>query len=194
MDPFIAYQQYNSLRLHFTTESYDYLKYGGKTKNTATVAAHRKFLANKQKMLYTQLSRQSDSEGLVLSNLLHNPKAFIADIVSSDGQDIYTAWKTRQARLMFQLETELSANDNWRKMVAFSDNGLPHIISEYIAGRISPETVAIIDSFAKRLDDWAKLDHPLMNNVQLRLRKYRPFVRFDKTRAKAVIGKLVGAK
>ena len=95
---------------------------------------------------------------------------------------------------MYQLEQELDADENWRKMVAFNDNGLPHIISEYIAGRISPETVVIVDSFAKRLDDWAKLDHPLMKNVQLRLRKYRPFVEFDKTRAKKVIGKLVGAK
>ena len=194
MDPFVAYQQYNALRLHFTTESYDYLKYGGKTASTKTVAAHQKFLANKQKNLYHMLSRQSDPEGLVIANLIHNPKAFVADIVGDEGQEVYLEYKARRARLLFQLEQELSENDNWRKMVAMADNGLPHIISEYIAKRISPETVIIVDSFAHRLDDWSKMDHPLMKNVQLRLRKYRPFVTFDKSRAKKVIGKLAGAK
>lgn len=191
MDPFVAYQQYNALRLHFTTESYDYVKYGGKTASTKTVAAHQKFLANKQKNLYYMLSRHADPEGLIIANLLHNPKAFVADIVGDEGQEIYLEWKARQARLTFQLEQELSENDNWRKMVAMADNGLPHLISEYIAGRISPETVAIVDAFANRLDDWSKMDHPLMKNVQLRLRKYRPFVRFDKARAKATLSKIV---
>lgn len=191
MDPFVAYQQYNSLRLHFTTESYDYLKYGGKTKNTATVAAHRKFLVSPQKMFYSQLARHSDPEGLIVANLLENPKAFITDVVGPDGQEIHTAWRGRQGRLTFQLEEDLSADENWRRMVAIGANGLPHLINEYIGGRVTPETVVIVDAFANRLDQWSKIQHPLMSKVQLKLRKYRPFVQFDKNRAKATISKLV---
>jgi len=183
---------YRCLKNHFTTEKFDYLKYGRKVGNTK--AAHDRFVMMPQKYIYYTLSRHPDPEGLVMANLMHNPKAFVADIVGDEGQEIYIEWKARQAALIFQLEQELSQNDNWRKMVAMADNGLPYIISEYIAGRISPETVIIVDAFANRLDDWSKLDHPLMKNVQLRLRKYRPFVRFDKTRAKLVIEKLARAK
>lgn len=192
MDPFESMLLYRCLKNHFTTEKFDYFKYGGKVGNSK--AAYEKFVVMPHKNLYHMLSRQPDPESLVIANLMHNPKAFVADIVGDEGQEIYDEYRARRARLMFQLEQELSENDNWRKMVAMADNGLPHIISEYIAGRVSPETVTIVDAFAHRLDDWSKLDHPLMKNVQLRLRKYRPFVEFDKTRAKKVIGKLAGAK
>lgn len=188
MDGFESMLMTRCLKNHFTTESFDCIKYGYRV--GATKAAGEKFLANPHKLLYDRLSRQADPEGLVIANLLINPKVFITDIVSSDGQEIYTEWKGRQARLTHQLTQELEVNDNWRKMVAFSPNGLPHIISEYVAGRISPETVVIVDAFAKRLDEWGKLDHPLMASVQLRLRKYRPFVKFDKERVKKVISKL----
>jgi hypothetical protein len=76
-------------------------------------------------------------------------------------------------------------------MVAIGPNDLPHLINEYIGGRVTPETVVIVDAFANRLDEWAKIDHPLMKKVQLKLRKYRPFVEFDKKRAKSIISKLV---
>ena len=32
LDPFETYQQYLALKLHFTTDSYDYIKYNGKTR------------------------------------------------------------------------------------------------------------------------------------------------------------------
>lgn len=191
MDPFVAYQQYTALRLHFTTESYDYVKYSGKTKQTSTVAAHRKFLASPQKMFYSQLARHSDSEGVIIANLLENPKAFITDLVSPDGQEIYLKWKGRQSRLTYQLEQDLSANDNWKKMVAVDENGMPFLINEYIGGRITPETIVMVDAFSRRLDTWSKIQHPLVSSVQLRLRKYRPFVPFDKNKVKTVISKLV---
>ncbi len=191
MDPFVAFQQYQALRLHFTTEKYDYTLYGGKTKNAGTVAAHRKFLANKHKMFYAQLARQADPEGLIVANLLVNPKAFITDLIGPDAQDTYLGWKGRQSRLMYQVSEDLALDDNWRRMTKHADNGLPHLINEYIGGRICPETIVVVDTFARKLDEWAAIEHPLMKNVQLKLRKYRPFVKFDKTKAKQAIQKLV---
>lgn len=190
MDPFVAYQQYTALRLHFTSESYDFIKYGGKTKNASTVADHRRFLASPHKAFFSRLAKHPDPQGLIIANLLYNPKAFITDLVSEQGQALYVEWKARQARLLFQLENELTQDDNWRKMLKVDENGIPFLINEYIGGRMSPETIVIIDTFSKRLDTWSKLDHPLVANVQLRLRKYRPFVHFDKNKAKATIQKI----
>jgi len=191
MDPFVAYNTYNALKLHFASESYDYLKYNGQTKNGGTVAAHRKFLANKQKIFFAQLSKHDDPQGLVVANLLENPKAYITDIIGPDGQDVYLRWLGRQNRISHLFKTELESArlcEGGMRMMKLDQNGLPVLIHEYIAGTVSPETVAIIDHFANRLDVWAKtVDHPLMKQVQLKLRKYKPFVKFNKTKVKQIL-------
>jgi hypothetical protein len=194
VDPFFAYQLYSSLRLHFTSKSYDYTKYNGKLKSTSTVAAHRKFEANKQRIFFAQLARHADPEGLLIANLLENPKVFITEIVGPEGLETYTNWKGRQGQLTYRFKNELGNDKLFARMMKIGDNGLPVLINEYIAGRVSPETVVMVDAVAKRLDTWAEIDHPLMQQVQMKLRKYRPFVDFDKQRVKDALESLVRAK
>ena len=189
MQPYDANLLHKALKLHFTTESYDFFRYCGKVKDSR--AQQEKFLQNKQRFFYAQIARHQDPQGLIVANLLIDPKMFVADIVSPEALANYADWKGRQSQLTYLLNKQLSDHDNFRHIIKIDDTGLPFLISEMIGGRISPEVVIMLDTFSKRLDKWADIDHPLMQKVQLRLRKYRPFVKFDKERVKAVLQNLI---
>lgn len=189
MQPYDANLLFKSLKLHFTTESYDFFRYCGKVRDSR--ALQEKFLHNKQRFYFAKLARHEDPQGLIVSNLLMNPKVFIADLTAPEGLETYVDWKGRQGRLSYLFEKEMTERDVYRRILKVDENGLPFIISEMIGGRISPEVVIMIDGLTKRLDEWSKNDHPLVQKVQLRLRKYRPFVKYDKARAKAVLQNLI---
>lgn len=187
MDSFDAYQMVRSLRLHFTTEKYDYHKYNGKTK--VTVDQRNRFLQGNQKFFYGQIARHTDPEKLVVANFLKNPKVFVAGITSDEGQDLYKSWLARQSKLTYMLTEQLSEGELY-KSVTKVENGLPVLISKYISGQIAPEVIIMVDGIIHQLDKWSQLDHPLMSSVDLRLRKYKPFVKYDKFRVKSAINEL----
>ena len=68
-----AFGLYQSLKLHFTTDSYDYFKYNGKTKVTVTAFENRK-----DKYHFYKLSRKytnkEDLINFIVANLIEDEK------------------------------------------------------------------------------------------------------------------------
>ena len=60
MTEFDAYRQFLALKLHFTSNSYDYFKYNGKC--NVTVSSFNK---RREKFFFKKLSREYNSEELV---------------------------------------------------------------------------------------------------------------------------------
>ena len=56
---FAAFALYNALKLHFTSESYDYFKYNGKTN-----VSPQSFMTRKDKYQFYKLSRKYNPEEL----------------------------------------------------------------------------------------------------------------------------------
>jgi hypothetical protein len=193
MDAYTAYQLYSALKLHFTS-SYDYHKYLGKVKWLNTTAAQEKFLRNKQRFFFHTLSRHEDPEGLCVSNMIRNPKIYIRDLLQPEAEEVWTRWQKRNQGLSYNFKQELDANDNWRHILKIKPSGIPFLLDRYIAGEISPETIVIIDSFGKMLEQWSHIDHPLVKQHIDSLLRYRSFVKFDKERCKKILLELSEAK
>lgn len=183
MDAYDASLLYRGYKLHFTSEKYDVLRFNGKVKGD-TIAARQRFLQTKQRHFYSTLARHADPRGLLVSNFIVNPKAFIVDIVTDSGYNHYTDWVRRNSQLYYNFSQELEHFESVKDFKAISGSGIPLLIEKYIEKQISPETVCIIDACTQKLDEWVNLTHPLLEQTILKLRKYRSFVQINRQKIK----------
>lgn len=79
MTPFEAYKTYVSLKNHFTKESYDYFKYGGKGKFSES-----SFEVRKDKYFFYKLSKQKDLVNYIVSNFVVNENLWVGDLVNEE--------------------------------------------------------------------------------------------------------------
>lgn len=183
LDPFPASLLFKSLKLHFTTEKYDYNKYCGKVSGD-TIANKQKFMYNKQRYFFARLGRHKDPPGLLVSNFIRDPKCFITEIVDDSGLARFEQYVARNASRYYTLQQDLKKFDSIKELLTI--DSYPAIIDKYISEDIAPESVVLIDSVTKILDKIDDQCHPLVEKHLLKLRKYRSFVKTDVEKVKAV--------
>jgi hypothetical protein len=78
-----AFGLYQSLKLHFTTDSYDYFKYNGKTNVTVTAFENRK-----DKYHFYKLSRKytnkEDLINFIVANLIEDEKSWVGALLQEE--------------------------------------------------------------------------------------------------------------
>lgn len=170
MNTFECFREYTALKMHFTT-SYNYLKYGGKAKNISPISLER----HKQRYLFEKLAKMKDPQGFIIANLIAG-KVWIGDIVSSEGEQIYKAWRKRIESLDYSLMEEVKRLPDFEQ--AFRIDPRPRIFSEYIKGNISLETLVGLDYSMGFKAHWDRhmSDDPLWEETSRLIDKYRPFV------------------
>jgi len=191
--PFEVYQTYLSFKNHFTREKYDYFKYSGKTNASIT-----SFNKRRDRYFFEKMSRQkSDIEikEYFLSNFIteDSSKIWIREIIQN-GECKYTDWKKKSQSLSYLFSEEVSSiftQKNFDSIFSTS-KGHPIILKKYLGGKISIETLVILEKilkFRKRFD--SKLQDPVWLSVSLILRKYEPFLNIDVSKYKTILKEIV---
>jgi hypothetical protein len=176
---FAAFALYNALKLHFTSNSYDYFKYNGKT-NVSQDA----FLKRKDKYTFYKLSRKYQLEELrnfYVANFLDGDK-WVGDMNTVDGEEVFKKWQKTQQSLTYTFENDIIYLFNKYKpkeMFQLSGN-YPNLLKELMEDNIHLETVVYMNMIMGFLPAWKKeiTDDIIWPNWELRLRKYQPFI-FD---------------
>ena len=180
--PFETYQHYLSLKNHFTNPKYDFFKYGAKTR--ASMASFNK---RKDKYWFEKTSRKYSNKEIVnflVSNFVStdNPQnLWIGEIINS-GERKYADWTKRQQSLTYlfkEQSNELLSEKNLEEVFNCS-KGHPIILKKYLGGDVSLETLAIYEiifSFSKNFNN--KLNDPVWETVNMKLKKYIPFLNIN---------------
>lgn len=187
MEPFDAYRFYQSMKLHFESDTYDAVKY-----NYKTSAKPQSFWKRRDKYFFAKVGKKFNNA----KDLIHYYAAhFVADN-NWIGQMIedemtYTSWLKRNQSLMYNLEQDmhvLSEEGNFDQILDSSE-GHPKIVSSYLAGDINIESVIIIDQltdFMKRADKQIT-ETIVWPDVSRKIRKYKYFVNADMQKAKNIV-------
>ncbi len=185
MDPFETYCRYLSLKLHFNSE-YDYFKYSGKV--NATVDAFRK---RKDRIFFEKISKLHDPVGFMLANILHDPNCYIRDIATSqEAKDIYTKYLKKKESLSYVFTNEISSiRTSFNSIFICNDGVHPELLRLFLAETISLETLCILCDLTKCLDYWNKKlkDDIVYKDLELLIRKYTPFLTYEKAKFKKII-------
>jgi hypothetical protein len=186
MNSFEAYHLYNSLKLHFISEAYDYFKYGGKIRCTPTSYERRK-----DKFFYEKLAKLPDPVNFIVANLVDGDRAkWIGGLVKdAECKEIYQKWLARQQSISYHFKEQLD------KLLPDFDENLktnstqhPFLLKELLGNRLTYETVIILNDLCNFFPIWdKKINDVMWPTIRLRCEKYKPFIKYDKKKMKEMV-------
>ena len=191
MTPIDVYKTYLAFKNHFTKKSYNYFKYGGKSK--ASVQAYNK---RKDRYFFERMSRKKSDEEIkdyFLANFVEcdDPdRLWIGEIISS-GEDNLKSWMKRSQTMsyMFKTEVEVFVNrENFQQLFSIKGQSHPEVLKKYLQGALSIETMVILDiilEYVKNFDK--KLEDPVWETVSLKIKKYKPFLNINVQKYKSIL-------
>ncbi len=195
MIPFEVYRTYLSVRNHFTRDSYDFFRFGGKTKVSSGAFDRRK-----DRYIFDKISkdfRDDEVPLLFVSNFVAKDKFWIGNVLSEESRNIYTTWKKRIQSLSygFKNDVELIAQEMHDREIDFNgvfkiqDGQHPIILRLALANLISLESFLILN---KILNFFPQFNRQIEETIiwpdfYKRCVKYEPFVKVDTTQFKFIL-------
>ena len=195
MIPFEVYRTYLSVRNHFTRDSYDFFRFGGKTKVSSGAFDRRK-----DRYIFDKISkdfRDDEVPLLFVSNFVAKDKFWIGNVLSEESRNIYTTWKKRIQSLSygFKNDVELIAQEMHDREIDFNgvfkiqDGQHPIILRLALANLISLESFLILN---KILNFFPQFNRQIEETIiwpdfYKKCVKYEPFVKVDTTQFKFIL-------
>jgi len=177
---FDSYQLYLGIKLHFNSESYDFIKYNGKVK-----ADLPSFLKRNDRFHFGKLARLYKGELLdfYVANLSLKDK-WVGDLLDNESDKVYKEWKKRNQRLTYQFEqdvTKLLEKKNIQEVLTVNKGQHPYLLKQFLGKKISLETMCILDEITEYSKKWntmitETLIYPETIN---KINKYKSFISYD---------------
>lgn len=182
---FATYAMFHALKLHFTSDSYDYVKYNGKTN-----VSKQTFSTRKDKYTFYRLSRKYDVQELkdfLVSNFLAGDVEWVGDLMGPNAEETYKKWqKTNQALTytfkndMIYLLEKYGIKDD--AIFGVKSGSYPNLLQEVMHGKVSIETVLILDNQMNFIEKcWSKkiTDDIVWPTLKRKYLRYKPFLHYD---------------
>ena len=184
-----VYKMYLSLKLHFTTDTFDYFKYGNAAK-----ASQHSFDSRRDKFFFVKLSRTFKEDELrefFVANMIVEDKVYPATLVREGAKNYQEYIKRKQSLAYTFKEDVMTLHDISQKFdKLFIIEGVhPPLLKAHLGGKISIETLAIFNKIFQYVGNFDKdikediVWKPLRNRVV----KYEPFISIDKGKYKNII-------
>ena len=188
---FSAFAMFNALKIHFTSDSYDYFRYHGKSNVTADNFSNRK-----DKYSFYKLSRKyrlEDLKNFYVSNLLEKDVNWIGDINNLEGEETYKKWQKRTQSLTYRFEQDiiglLNDTQSPNEMLVVTDGQYPILLKEVMHNTITVETLVILNDIMNFFPMWDKkiADTIVWPSMRRKFVKYTPFIDYDKSKYTAIL-------
>ena len=197
MDPFDAYKLYNSLKLHFESDSYDAVKY-----NFKTTVKPQSFFNRKDKFFFAKLAKHHGKELKMyfVSNFI-NDVNYVGDMINEDGEKNFMRLKKIHESLHHSFEKDINTLGNYIDVKAYNfdtileskDGQHPMVIKLWLQEEISLETIVILNAILGFVDrESKKITETIMWPSLIRkITKYEPFIKFDTVKCKDIMKKIL---
>ena len=183
-----AYLLFLALRTHFTNAKYDFFQMHGKLR-----ATKESYIKRNDKSFFDKLARDYTCENLrdfYVANFLED-KHYVTELLDDTAERNYREYQRRRQSLTYIFTSELEGlfDSGTTRPFKFNDGEYPDIVNLYLRHILSPETLVIINDFIPFEDKFNKYlsDDILWSKVSLKLRKYKPFVHYDRNKVKSIL-------
>jgi hypothetical protein len=186
MTPFEVYRDYLALRNHFNSPTYDYFKYAGKGS-----ANGDSFQKRKDRFFFEKMAKHRDPHNFMLANFVHDPKCWIRDMAYSDqAEKTYIEWLKKKDGLTYFIKNDLSKLETpFDENFKIKDGQHSPIMVRLLADEINIETVCVLADLVGCNRYWDKelKDDVVWEEVGQRIKKYTPFITYDKQKIKKLV-------
>ena len=176
MTDFEASRQFLALKLHFTSEHYDYFKYNGK--HNATMASFEK---RTDKRFFKKLVRKNiNITEYYVANLV-NGKEWISQFEDSVWKDWLSRSQSIEYNFINEAEKLLTSAGNFDIIFNCDEGTHPKLLKAYLAKKISLETLVILDRLVRyrKVFDREIDESYIWPKVSMLIQKYEPFVKVN---------------
>lgn len=191
MSGYEAFSLYNSLKLHFNSDSYDYFKYNGKSNISIESFENRK-----DKWHFYKLSRRftnkDQAQDFLVANLLTDSNAWVGHLLTDESDATYRERQKVIQSLTYSFTNDIKDlfGDNPNEMIKCSED-YPKLLLKFLHKEITIETLCILNKLLNFLPMWDKkitdtIHYPAISR---KTKKYTPFIPFDMTKYKLILKK-----
>jgi len=192
---FKAYQKYLAIKNHFSRDSYDFFKHKGKVNATVT-----SFRARNDRYYFARIEKKYPKKmtEFFLANLIERGDLWIGDLIDEEADKAYKNWLKRFEALQYLFWRDMSALRNYMDIYdcTFDDlfmikDNHPPIFQMLAMNEISLESFIILDMIINfiRVFDKKMLDDPIWSMYNMKIKKYRSFIRINKNDYRKVVKK-----
>jgi hypothetical protein len=187
MEPYDSFRFYQSIKLHFESDSYDAIKY-----NYKTSVKPQSFWKRRDKYFFAKVGKKFDNASELVRYYVSyfiQDKNWIGDMLDDD--DTYRLYQKRIQSLGYTFEQDLNKLAEFGNFdqVLDSSDGHPLVITSYMSGDINIESVVILNQLTGFMNKADKeiTETIVWPDVSRKIRKYSPFVSYDLEKAKNIV-------
>lgn len=183
-----AYVVFVTIRTHFESSTFDFFKHHKVKASRVT------FDRRPDKWFFDKVAKEYEDKDLrdfFIANRLQG-RNYVTELLEDEAQENYTKYKGRRQALTYLYTNELDRIFRYGIAKPFDivPNEYPYILTLYLRGAISPETIVITNDFIPFFDKFDKYmgkNDPIWSKIALKLRKYKPFLKYDKEKFKHIL-------
>ena len=179
MNGYDLYCTYQAIKLHFSSESYNFFQYDGKTR--VSIDAFQK---RRDKFLFHRLARKYRDDEMVpflVANFVHSDDNWTKSLLEDEAEETYRDWK-RTTDSMSKVYTEdlqkIATKDNFNDLFKVEDGQHPKLLILFMQKEVTMETMVILNNIFNFVKIWDKkiTDDIIYPKISRKIRKYGAFL------------------
>ena len=196
MTGYEAFSLYESLKLHFTKESYDFFKYNGKTRVSV-----QSFENRKDKYYFYKLSRKyPNKENLIdflVANFVFDENIWVGQLLEEQAHLTYLERQKIVQSLSYAFENDCKLIFEGCKLnpneVLMTEGDYPILLTKALRKEIQIETICLLNAILNFLPMWTKkiTDTIRWPTYRQKIVKYATFLPQDVVKYKLILKKVI---
>ena len=179
MNGYDLYCTYQAIKLHFTSENYNFFLYDGKTR--VSVDAFQK---RRDKFLFYRLARKYRDDEMVpflVANFVHSDDNWTKSLLEDEAEETYRDWK-RTTDSMSKIYVEdlqkIATKETFNDLFKVEDGQFPKLLVAFLQKDVTIETMVILNNIFDFIRIWDKKisDDFIYPKVSRKIRKYGAFL------------------
>jgi hypothetical protein len=180
MNGYDLYCIYQAIKLHFTSENYNFFQYDGKTR--VSIDAFQK---RRDKFLFHRLARKYRDEEMVpflVSNFVHSDDNWTKSLLEDQAEETYRDWKrtTDSMTKIYLEDLQKICPDpkEFNNLFKVEDGQFPKLLVAFLQKDVTIETLVILNNIFNFIKIWDKKisDDIIYPKVSRKVRKYGSFL------------------
>ena len=180
MNGYDLYCIYQAIKLHFTSESYNFFQYDGKTR--VSIDAFQK---RRDKFLFHRLARKYRDDEMVpflVANFVHSDDNWTKSLLEDQAEETYRDWKrtTDSMTKVYLEDLQKICPDpkEFNNLFKVEDGQFPKLLVAFLQKDVTIETLVILNNIFNFIQIWDKKisDDIIYPKVSRKVRKYGAFL------------------
>jgi len=191
-----AFVLYQAIKLHFTTDSYDFFKYGGKSRISVDAFENRKDKYHFYK-LSRRLTNRDDLIMFLVANFIHNDKVWVGELLTEESETIYRDRQRVLQSLSYIFENDcrkvFEGVDNPNAVLQSESGDYPELLKRALRKEIEIESLIIMNSILGFFPMWNRKisDTVRWPEFYRKVTKYAAFLPKDVVKYKLIMKKVL---